>query len=184
MKAAVRAGLGLGRLEEEQKISTPRSGPRESKRPAAAADTERADSPPPSRAPSEIDYRVCKVSFVPSRKQAEKFEMQGIQLPDTYLKCKGQVRDAFRETGDCSYGSGCKFLHPIEFEKVADPGRSGRFGRLSEQKCRFAISGKCIKGDNCNFSHEHAKDPGLAIVPFSGSRAPERVYNCTCTWLL
>ena len=182
MKAAVRAGLGLGRLEEEHKITTPRSAPRESKRPVAAAAAERADSPPPIRAPSEIDCRACKVSFVPSRKQSEKFEMQGIQLPDTCPKCKGQVCDAFRETGDCSYGSGCKFLHPAEFEKVDNPGRSGRFGRLSEQKCRFASNGKCLKGDSCNFSHEHAKDPGLAIVPFSGGRAAERVYMAAVTY--
>jgi len=182
LKAAVRAGLGLGRLSDE-KNSTPKSAPREFKRPAAAAaDAEGADSTPQSRAPSEIDCRVCKVSFVPSRKQAEKFEMQGIQLPDTCPKCKGQVCDAFKETGDCSYGSGCKFLHPAEFEKVDNPGRSGRFGRLSEQQCRFASNGKCLKGDSCNFSHEHAKDPGLAIVPFSGGRGSERVYMAAVTY--
>ena len=179
VKAAVRAGLGLGRSEEEQKISAPRSRPRENQRPAAAA-AESADSTPLSRAPSEVDCRDCKASFVPSRKQTEKFEMQGIQLPDTCPKCKGQVCDVFRETGDCSYGTGCKFLHPAEFEKVSKPGRSvGRFGGLSEQKCRFATSGKCLKGDRCEFSHEHAKTPSeLAIVPFSRSRAPEieRVY--------
>ena len=56
------------------------------------------------------------------------------------------------------------------------------FGRLSEQKCRFAISGKCLKGDNCEFSHEHAKDPGLAIVPFSRSYAPERVYMAAVSY--
>ena len=57
VKAVVRAGLGLGRSEEGQRISTPRSGPKEIKRPAAAAAAERADhdSTPPSRAPSKID---------------------------------------------------------------------------------------------------------------------------------
>ena len=59
VKAAVWAGLGLSRLEEEQKNSTPRSAPKEFKRPVAAA-AERADSPPPSRAPSEI-YRLQSV---------------------------------------------------------------------------------------------------------------------------
>ena len=53
---------------------------------------------------------------------------------------------------------------------------------MSEQKCRFASSGKCLKGDSCNFSHEHAKDPGLAIVPFSGGRAAEKVYMAAVTY--
>ena len=56
VKAVVRAGLGLGRSEEGQRISTPRSGPKEIKRPAAAAAAERADSTPPT-AGMWLDYK-------------------------------------------------------------------------------------------------------------------------------
>ena len=90
-------------------------------------------------------------------RQYEKFKENGIPLPDACPKCKGQICDLFRENGECNFGENCKFLHPEEYKKKAEKENvTGRFAAFAKQNCRFANSGKCMKGDKCESSHENA----------------------------
>ena len=146
VKAAVRFGLGLGRSEEnkeEQWMTVPRNVYDGRQKPAAA----------PGR--SGIVCRDCKVSFVPSMKQAEKNELSDVPLPDTCPKCKGQVCDKFRENnGECPFGDGCKFLHPVELLKGGKPTDDMIDGpKKHSYSCRFFAAGHCMSGDQCRFQH-------------------------------
>ena len=172
VKENIRAGFDLE--DEQWKVAGQETKRKHlPARPAAAAANESATpvlmAGTNSENYKEISCKDCKKPFFPSLKQVDRLEKENSPLPDTCPKCKGQVCDNFSKNGECAYGDSCKFLHPAEFEKVANPSRSaGRFSGLGETRCRFATSGRCMKGENCNFSHEHAKDPAsLAIVPFS-----------------
>ena len=100
----------------------------------------------------EISCKICEKPFFPSLRQVDRLEKESVPLPDTCPKCKGQVCDNYSTNGECAYGDSCKFLHPAEFGKVANPSRSGRFGGLGELRCRFATSGRCAKEEDCKFS--------------------------------
>ena len=135
-----------------------------------------ADTPvhPPSAAGFvSIVCKTCEKSFVPSTKQVERLEGQGVQLPDECPKCKGQVCDKFRENGACPYGADCKFLHPDENQGSAGEGTEVRKHSYS---CRFDAVGKCLSGDTCRFKHASDK-PGvvhnISEIDLSVLDAPE-----------
>ena len=130
----------------------------------------------PAAAPglSGIVCQEWKVSFVPSMKQVEKNELSGVPLPDTCPKCKGQVCDKFRENnGECPFGDGCKFLHPIELLEGGKPAGDMIDGpKKHSYSCRFFVAGHCMSGGRCRFQH----DPPKAGAVMSALEA-EPVFN-------
>ena len=152
IKNDVRSAFNLTKRQSNPGSGEPKG--QSYRRPAAAAIGAPLVSPPPTDGAGkfkDIICAECQKSFVPSSRQVEKFETIKIPLPDRCPKCKGQVRDTFRDTGACPYGEACKFLH---LEEVA--------GEIPEKpevvkysySCRFHALGKCMSGDNCKFQHE------------------------------
>ena len=110
----------------------------------------------------------CEKTFMPSMKQIQKLQEQQFPLPDQCPKCKGQICDKFREDGECPYGEGCKFLHPI----ATGDGPSPVDGQKKHSySCRFYATGHCLSGDQCRFQH----GPPQAV--HSISEVDPSVYN-------
>jgi len=62
----------------------------------------------------------------------------------------------FSETGSCTFGDSCRFVHPTDGAGVRSRGVGGRGSRTME--CyHFKTSGQCPYGDQCWFSHESAR---------------------------
>ena len=98
----------------------------------------------------------CEKSFVPSTRQIEKFQKRNAPLPDRCPKVsKGQICDTFKETGNCPYGEGGKFLHPVavgELDVVVDAPKAEV--RKHSYSCQCHRVGRCQSGEACLFQHE------------------------------
>ncbi len=52
-------------------------------------------------------------------------------------------------SGNCNFGSTCRFLHPNSVSTTTSPSNS-----TGPQPCIFYSQGKCTKGSACRFSHD------------------------------
>ena len=110
-----------------------------------------------------LHCKTCDSDFNFSVSQQQNYKTRGLDhLPGECPKCRGQLCNGFKETGECPYGDNCKFLHATEEQaaKIQEE-RSARRQR-PKYPCRFFEAGRCDKGDQCQFSHE--KGPGQTTV--------------------
>jgi hypothetical protein len=106
-----------------------------------------------------LHCKTCDSDFNFSVSQQQNYKTRGLDhLPGECPKCRGQLCNGFKETGECPYGDNCKFLHATEEQaaKIQEE-RSARRQR-PKYPCRFFEAGRCDKGNQCQFSHE--KGPG------------------------
>jgi hypothetical protein len=117
----------------------------------------------------ECQCDKCSKTFNPSSNQIMKHKEEGHDLPGRCPKCKGQVCDNFKENGKCSYGDGCRFLHPDEFKPISKPGGAPAI----EAKKEHVYSASMMAG---RFSATTIDDKGRftgAIVPVVPSVAED-----------
>lgn len=107
----------------------------------------------------------CNSNFIWSVSQQEKNKKAGYEnTPKRCAKCKGLVCDSFKDTGECSFGDNCKYLHLKGSESPQDSQQAPTVPAVTVKKhpysCRFDRLGTCStcsNGENCNFLHEGDK---------------------------
>lgn len=108
----------------------------------------------------------CNSNFIWAVSQQEKHKKQGYEnTPKRCAKCKGLICDSFKNTGECSYGDNCKYLHSKGPESPQDSQQAPQIGpaapvspvKKHPYHCRFERVGTCLNGENCNFQHESDK---------------------------
>ena len=135
----------------------------------AAAGNFTAQSPTSMRPPplsneqvfqdKNISCIVCETDFLFSSAQQEGYKKKGLEHdPKRCPKCRGQVCDLFTSTGNCPYGSDCKFLHPDSGTDAPATSEEQAYKRKPKYPCRFFEAGRCMKGADCPFVHATAED--------------------------
>ena len=107
----------------------------------------------------QLKCSVCDINFVFAVSQQENFiEKEFENIPSKCEKCRGQKCNQFADTGSCSFGSSCKFLHETtevtrQSEKPAFDVADMLPGSI-KRPCTFHDAGRCLRGDGCAFQHK------------------------------
>lgn len=105
----------------------------------------------------QLECSVCDINFVFAVSQQENFiEKEFENIPSKCEKCRGQKCNQFADTGSCSFGSSCKFLHETS-EVVRESPAFDVADKLPgsiKRPCTFHDAGRCLRGDDCAFQHK------------------------------